>query len=96
MIYQCVACNARFLVISLRETTINDHQLAVGLYRILAISHVYGYMPVDDVPIFALNIEGIKNAVNHRLVVSQRKIVALSLLMCFFFGDEITFEGGHF
>ena len=52
-------------------------------------------MAVDNVPVFALNIEGIKNAVNHRLVVSQRKVVAFFLLMRFFFGDEITFEGGH-
>lgn len=65
-----VAGNAGFLMVWLRETTINDHEFAVSFYGILAVAYVYGYVAVDDVAIVAYYVEGIKDIVYYLLVVA--------------------------
>ena len=76
-----VAGNTSFLMISLRETTVYNHKLAVGLDRILAIAYVHRHMTFDDVTVGARNLESIHNVVYNLLVVAQLEVVAFLLVV---------------
>ena len=95
MIDERVAGNARLLVVGLGETAVDDHQLAVGLYRVLAASGMHGHVAVDDVAVGMAHLEGVENPVHHFFVVSHLEIVALILLVGLGVFKEITLEGGH-
>ena len=73
-----VAGNAGFLMIWLREATVNDHEFAVSFYGILAVAYVYGYVAVDDVAIVAYYVEGIKDIVYCSCtVLSRSSLIAI-------------------
>ena len=44
-----VACDARRVVVGLRETSVDDHQHAVGLDGVLALAGMNRHVAVDDV-----------------------------------------------
>ena len=95
MINKRVSGYARLLVVSLRETSVYDHELAVCLDRILAIAHMYGHMTVDDMTVFAFHPESVHYIVDYLLIVTQLEVVALLLIMCRLVGYEVALEGSH-
>ena len=63
MVNQCISCNTRFLMISLRESSVNHHQFAIGLDGIFTLRGMNGNVAIDDMAIVASNAEGIENTV---------------------------------
>ena len=96
MIYECVSGDARFLVISLAESSVYHHQSAVGLYGIFSLRGMHRHVSVDDVAIVACNAESVEDAVAHLFAVTQFEVVAFFLLEYFLVGEEISFECSHF
>lgn len=95
MVDKCVSGYARLLMISLREASVNNHKLAVGLDRILAIAYMYGHMTVDNMTIFAFHPESVHYIVDYLLIVAQLEVVALLLVVCRLVGYEVALEGSH-
>ena len=95
MVDKCVSGYARLLMISLRETAVYNHKLAVGLDRILAIAYMHRHMTVDDVTVGARNLEGIHNVVYNLLVVAQLEVVAFLLVVRSLVGYKVAFECSH-
>ena len=67
---QRVAGNASLLVVSLRETAVDDHQLAVGLDRVLTTTHLDGHVTVDDMTVLSCHAKGLKDVIADGLVVA--------------------------
>ena len=90
-----IACNARFIMISLGEATVDDHQFAIGLDGVLALDNMDGYVTIDDMAVGPFDTKGIKDAVANLFVVAQAEIVAFLLLIGGLVRQEVTFESGH-
>ena len=90
-----VAGNTSLLMISLRETAVYNHKLAIGLDRILAIAYVHRHMAVDDVTVGARNLEGIHNVVYNLLVVEQHEVISYLLVLRILVGYKVAFECSH-
>ena len=90
-----VSGNSCLLMVCLREAAVDNHQLAVGLYRILTTHHMHGHMAVYYVAHTPGHAVCVKYVVAHLLVVTQLKVVAFLLLVRFLVLKEITLEGSH-
>ena len=95
MVNQRISCNTRFLMISLRESSVNHHQFAIGLDGIFTLRGMNGNVAVDDVAIVASNAKSIENTVAHFFVVAQLEIGSFFLFERFFVAQEIALEGSH-
>ena len=52
-------------------------------------------MTIDDVPIVASHLKGIKDVVDNSFVVAQQKVVSLLFFVRCFIGNKIAFESSH-
>ena len=57
VVFQSIAGDTCFQVISLGEATVDDHQLAIRFDRVLALQGLDRDMAVDDVAVLALHTE---------------------------------------
>lgn len=92
---QCVASDARGLVVGLREATIDDHQSAIGLDGILTLGSMNRHMAIDDVAVVASDAKGIENVVDHLSVITQAEVVAFLLMPRLAVGEEVALIGCH-
>ena len=71
VINQCVPGNARFFMVGLGKTAIDDHQFSRSLNGVLTIGHMHGHMSVDDMSVGSLHTESIKDIVYNLFIVTQ-------------------------
>ena len=95
MIYESIAGNARFLMVRLCESSVDDHQFTASLDRALALCHMHRNVSVDYVAVLARYAECIHYAVNSLLVIAQTEEVALFLYVRLFLADEVSLKGCH-
>ena len=95
VVNQGVTSNASFLMVSLRESAIYHHQLAACLDRVFATRHMHRHMTIYDVTIRVGNAEGVHYRVANILTITQGEEVALSLVVCLLFVDEIALKCSH-
>ena len=96
MVYECISSNARLAMVSLRESAVYDHKFTVCLDRIFTACDMYWYVSVDYVAVRAGQSEGIHDAIDNVLVVTQFEIVAFFFFVCFLISNEISLESCHF
>ena len=95
VIDQGITGDTGLVVIGFRETTIDDHQLAICLDRVLTLGRSHRYVTIDDMTVGARHPKGIHDVVDDLLAVSQLEVIALFLLVRLLVGDEVTLEGSH-
>ena len=92
---QGVACNTRAGLISTAEPTIDEHDLASGLYGMLTLDFADRDMTIDDVRLGALQIELFEDHITDLLLGAVDIVVALLFVVCGLVGDEVALEGSH-
>ena len=95
VIDQGITGDTGLVVIGFRETTIDDHQLAICLDRVLTLGRSHRYVTIDDMTVGSRHPKGIHDVVDDLLAVSQLEVIALFLLVRLLVGDEVTLEGSH-
>ena len=95
MIDQGVARNTRLAMIRLGESSIDDHQFAIGFDGVLTFGGMDGNVAVDDVAVGACHTECIKDAVAYFFGVAQLEIVAFLLFIGLAVSKEITLKRSH-
>ena len=95
VIYEGISRYACFLMISFAESTVDNHQFAVGLYGILTLGGMYGHMTVDDMAVGPFHLKGVKYVVAYLLVVTQFEVISFLFLVNILVLKEIAFECGH-
>ena len=82
-------------MVGFRETSIDNHQLAVCLDRVLALGCANGHVPIDDMAVRTGYPKLIHNIVDNLFVIAQQEVVSLLFFMSLLIGNEIALEGGH-
>ena len=95
VIHQRIASYASGGMVVLRETAVDYHQSSIGLDGTFALGNVYGYVSVDDVSVFALHTEAVKDVVAYLGVVAQTEISTFFFVYQRFVRTEVTFECNH-
>lgn len=95
MIHERIAGDSGGVVISLCKPTVDHHQLAVGLHRVLPFPHFHRHVAVDDMAVGTFHSEFVEDHVADVLPVAEHIIIALHFRMGRLVGDEIALESGH-
>ena len=78
---ECIAGDARFLLVGLTEPAVYDEPFAVRTDRCLSFDSTDGHMTVDDATCLRIQTELLKDVPADLLVVCQREISAFLLLV---------------
>lgn len=95
VIDQCVASNARRVVVGFGKTTVDDHQHAVCLDGILALAGMDRNVAVDDVACLALHTEVVQQVGTHLGILTKLIVCAFLLVVRDGIGKEIPLESRH-